>query len=112
NINSQDVQGYNTNATRNNNVISPLRSSNNLLKSLASFHLSNSPAFSEVHDLNDCRQLGDSNFIHQETSTNAPENLEHYHYSFIDYTLDQLNSVINSDPLITRERSEFTNIIV
>ncbi|CAF4469533.1 unnamed protein product, partial [Rotaria magnacalcarata] len=26
NINSQDVQGYNTNATRNNNVISPLRS--------------------------------------------------------------------------------------
>ncbi|CAF5075885.1 unnamed protein product, partial [Rotaria magnacalcarata] len=105
NINSQDVQGYNTNATRNNNVISPLRSSNNLLKSLASFHLSNSPAFSEVHDLNDCRQLGDSNFIHQETSTNAPENLEHYHYSFIDYTLDQLNSVINSDPLITRERN-------
>ncbi|CAF2060486.1 unnamed protein product [Rotaria magnacalcarata] len=105
NINSQDVQGYNTNATRNNNVISPLRSSNNLLKSLASFHLSNSPVFSEVHDLNDCRQLGDSNFIHQETSTNAPENLEHNHYSFIDYTLDQLNSVINSDPLITRERN-------
>ncbi|CAF4188792.1 unnamed protein product, partial [Rotaria magnacalcarata] len=26
NINSQDVQEYNTNATRNNNVISPLRS--------------------------------------------------------------------------------------
>ncbi|CAF1590234.1 unnamed protein product [Rotaria magnacalcarata] len=105
NINSQDVQGYNTNATRSNNVISPLRSSNNLLKSLASFHLSNSPVFSEVHDLNDCRQLGDSNFIHQETSTNAPENLEHNHYSFIDYTLDQLNSIINSDPLITCERN-------
>ncbi|CAF4911080.1 unnamed protein product, partial [Rotaria magnacalcarata] len=72
NINSQDVQGYNTNATRNNNVISPLRS---------------------VHDLNDCRQLGDSNFIYQERSTNAPENLEHNHYSFIDYTLDQLNNL-------------------
>ncbi|CAF5226980.1 unnamed protein product, partial [Rotaria magnacalcarata] len=35
----------------------------------------------------------------------APENLEHNHYSFIDYTLDQLNNIINSDPLITRERN-------
>ena len=89
--------------------MSPRRSFTKLSPVITSSDAQNSSLFAEIHDLTSNVQSSNNNFIYQTvTEAGSGGHFQHDQLSFIDDTLDQLRSIINSSPSNADEPSEFT----